>query len=484
MANRVPSIAADRPADRGITIDAMREALSGARPAVVAETVLIASYFGLRTFGLDLLLLLWLVAALVTAVVAPTSGLVLLAAIAPFEDVFVDGFFLRPFGFKPLILGALTAGIAARLVIDKASRFRPGWPLILAGVVLVGSGSGLIVSWYRFGFDFARLAAYAWMNGIAAALVVLACAAWVARDGERRPLYAAIGTASVVGVLSLASYLAPAAFRSSLLGWMAIAPAGHRLVELFRSPTSAAALVMIPATFLIAMAVLAPDRRLKLIGLLGTVPLLATAYLTYTRTVYIALWATAVIVAWRVRRAAGVAILVGGILLTILALPTYIQMRGDALGAGARPAPGQQLIASDAQRLTAWMTSIRMAIDSPLTGQGYRSYRQVGMSFGADEEINAPHNEWLRLFAENGVIIGLAGLAFAATTFAALNRRKDWLGTAVTASFVSIVLAACFNNPFLYNQVMIPAFVVTGSGLGLAEHFRRSADRGSPADRL
>jgi O-antigen ligase len=217
---------------------------------------------------------------------------------------------------------------------------------------------------------------------------------------------------------------------------MAIAPAGHRLVELFRSPTSAAALVMIPATFLIAMAVLAPDRRLKLVGLLGTVPLLAAAYLTYTRTVYIALWATAVIVAWRVRRAAGIAILVGGILLTILFLPTYIQMRGDVLGTGARPAPGQQLSASDAQRLTAWMTSIRMAIDSPLTGQGYRSYRQVGIRFGADEEINAPHNEWLRLFAEtsNGL-----GAAFTGNVY-----RADWrghlaLGKTVAASFVSIV---------------------------------------------
>jgi O-antigen ligase len=259
-------------------------------------------------------------------------------------------------------------------------------------------------------------------------------------------------------------------------------PAGHRLVELARSPTSAAALVMIPLTFLIAMAVLAPDRRLKLVGLLGSIPLLFVGYLTYTRTVYLALWTTAVIVAWRVRRAAGVAILVAGVVAAIVVLPSYIRMRGDLLGGPAVAAPGQQLIASDAQRITAWATSIRMALDKPLTGQGYRSYRQVGVRFGADEEINAPHNEWLRLFAENGFIVGIAGLAFVGATTVTLWRRRDWLGTGILVAFVSIVLAACFNNPFLYNQVMLPAFIVTGTGLGLAVEARRTAAGPSPPE--
>jgi hypothetical protein len=49
-------------------------------------------------------------------------------------------------------------------------------------------------------------------------------------------------------------------------------------------------------------------------------------------------------------------------------------------------------------------------------------------------------------------------------------------------AFVSIVLAACFNNPFLYNQVMLPAFIVTGTGLGLAVEARRTAAGPSPPE--
>jgi len=473
VANPTSPLASNRANGVGASAGAGRDALAGVRPALLLETVLIATYFASRTIGSDALLIGWLAAALVAAVMAPTSGLVILAAIAPFEDVFVAGFPLRAFGFKPLILFALTIGIGVRIVIDPQSRFRPGWPLILAALVLIGSGAGLFLSWYRFGWGFARLAAFAWGNGIATALVTLGCATWVARTGERRPLYVALAAASIVAVLSLVSYLAPAGFRASPVGWMAIVPPGHRLVELARSPTSAAALAMIPATFLLATAVLGTDVRLRIGALVASLPLLLTAYLTYTRTVYVALFATAVIVAWRVRRTAGIAVLIAGIVLALALAPAYVQMRGDVLGGVATPAPGQQLIASDAQRINAWLTSVRMAIAAPLTGQGYRSYRQVGTEYGAEVAINAPHNEWLRLFAENGVLVGTAGLAFIVTTFVVLERRRDWLGTAILVSFVSIVLAACFNNPFLYNQVMMPAFIVVGTGLGLA---RQTAD--------
>jgi O-antigen ligase len=436
--------------------------------APLGEAVLITSHLLLRTLDFDAPLLWWLVAAVVTALVSPTSGLVVLAAIAPLEDVFVDGFGLRAFGFKPLLLGAVLAGIVVRSVLDQRNLVRPRMPIILAGIVLAGTGAGLVVSWYRFGGQFARLAAYAWALGIATALVTFVCAAWVARRGQKRPMIVALGSAAAAGILSLVSYLAPEEFRASAFGWMAIAPLGERLVELARSPTSAAALIMVPATFLLAAAALGANLRLRLGALAASVPLLLVAYLTYTRTVYVALFATAVIVAWRIRRGLGLGVLVVGLALAIAIAPAYIRMRADALGGVATPRPGEQLIASDAQRINAWLTSIRMTMAAPLTGHGYRSYRQVGSQYGAEPAVNAPHNEWLRLFGENGIFTGLAGLGFAATTFAALARRRDWLGTAILCSFASIVLAACFNNPFLYNQVMIPSFVVAGTGLALA----------------
>ena len=89
------------------------------------------------------------------------------------------------------------------------------------------------------------------------------------------------------------------------------------------------------------------------------------------------------------------------------------------------------------------------------------------MEFG-DPVLNAPHNEWLRLFAEHGAVVGLTGLLFVGVTAHRLARRRGWVETGILASFVSLVVAACFNNPFLFNQVTIPAFVLAGTGVALA----------------
>jgi O-antigen ligase len=175
----------------------------------------------------------------------------------------------------------------------------------------------------------------------------------------------------------------------------------------------------------------------------------------------------AVVVGWRIRRWLGVGILVAGLALGAIALPAYIAVRGETVGLASQPTPGQTLIASDQQRLTAWATAARMFIDQPLLGQGYRGYRQLSVQFG-DPTLNAPHNEWLRFFAEGGVIVGLLGVGFAVTTMVSLARKRDWLQTGILASFAAFCLAAAFNNPFLFNQVTIPASILAGTGTALA----------------
>jgi O-antigen ligase len=108
-----------------------------------------------------------------------------------------------------------------------------------------------------------------------------------------------------------------------------------------------------------------------------------------------------------------------------------------------------------------------MFLDQPILGQGYRAYRQLSVQFG-DPTLNAPHNEWLRFFAEGGLFVGLIGAGFALATIVILIRRTGWLETGILASFTAFCLAAAFNNPFLFNQVTIPAFILAGTGVALA----------------
>src|SRR4029079_13667195 len=72
---------------------------------------------------------------------------------------------------------------------------------------------------------------------------------------------------------------------------------------------------------------------------------------------------------------------------------------------------GSILVASDEFRFRAWAAALQMVQDKPLVGQGYLAYKELADVFG-DPVLGSPHNEWLRIFAEEGVIVGLVGIAF------------------------------------------------------------------------
>lgn len=77
----------------------------------------------------------------------------------------------------------------------------------------------------------------------------------------------------------------------------------------------------------------------------------------------------AVICVWRLRCAAGIALLIAGIALGVLLVPAYLQARGNSIGEdAAKPQPGQIFIPSDRWRLQAWSAAARMWEAAPLTG--------------------------------------------------------------------------------------------------------------------
>ncbi len=446
--------------------DALIPAVGRRRLGLAAEGVAIGAYVGLRTIGAsDDVLHLWLVLIVAGAIVSPTFGLVVLAAIAPLNE----GIGLtRDLGSKTVLAAATGLGIVLRLLLDRGARFRPPAPVILTGGLFVTSGLGLVISWQRWGTAFAESAAEIWLQGVGTMLIVFAAATWVARNGSRRPLVVAIAASVVAGLISLVDFSGDAALRDGPLGWLVVGAFNpDRLTGVIRSPTSTAALIMVPLCILIVAAILGWDPRIRIGSALVAIPLVVAAYLTYNRAVFLGLWLTAVVVAWRIRRALGVAFLVGGLALGAALLPSYLALRGQAVGAGSQLAPGQILIASDQQRLTAWATAGRMFLDQPILGQGYRAYRQLSIQFG-DPTLNAPHNEWLRFFAEGGIVTGSLALLFVVATIVLMARRTGWLETGLLASFVAFCLAAAFNNPFLFNQVTIPAMLAAGTGIGLA----------------
>ena len=149
------------------------------RLALVSEIALIGVYFAMRTLSADQgALMVWLGAVVALCVASPASGLVILAAIAPFNEG-VD--LSRDVGSKSAIAVAVVLAIGIRWLVLPAARARPSAPVILASGLIVATGLGLVRTQARWGTEFAALAAGTWLQGVATMLLVFIASVWIAR---------------------------------------------------------------------------------------------------------------------------------------------------------------------------------------------------------------------------------------------------------------------------------------------------------------
>jgi len=119
---------------------------------------------------------------------------------------------------------------------------------------------------------------------------------------------------------------------------------------------------------------------------------------------------------------------------------------------------------ADQARVDAWSASIQMLVAQPLVGHGFRTFEWLHLEYGST--LDAPHNDWLRFFAEGGLIVGLAAIGFVVSTLMAMLRASGWMGALGLSVLATLVLMGSFNNPMMYVQVNVPTFLVLGIGLG------------------
>jgi O-antigen ligase len=437
--------------------------------AITAEVLLVVAWFVVRTLSdVDSRAYVgWLIAAGLVALVAPRSGLVVLVATSVF---FEPDSLARTIAPRELIVVPLAVGVAIQIAADRF-RWRPGPAIWLALLLTVGTGLGVVHTFREFGEVFQWHAAQSWIGNMLAPVIVLIAAAWTARDGSLRVLVVATGVGVVAAVVGLVEYAFPGSISSGPFAWIGFwKEFGARLAGLIPSPNAFSALLIVPTMIVLAATVSGVDRRLRLIALVGLVPLAIAQYLTFSRAPFLALYGFVVIAAWRFRRAAGIAVLVVGLVVGLIALPSYLQLRGGNLPEG-EVQPGSILVASDEHRFRAWGAAIRMWTDQPLLGQGYLAYKELGPVYG-DPVLGSPHNEWLRIFAEEGLVVGVVAIAFLVATAASLARIPGWLGTGMLAGFLGYVVAATFNNPLLFVRVSAVAFATFGVGLAVAQAAR------------
>ncbi len=431
--------------------------LASSTSALVAGLCLVVAYFALRTLNApEAMVFAWTAVAAALTVVSLVGGLTILAAIGPFTEALTEDGRITA---VPFLLVALGLGVVVLLVRMAPGRrlSRPPLAIGLAVVLFVGTLLAVGLSVWLFGTARGLAAFELWAVGIGGGLTVLFAAWLVGRERESRPLLIVVASITLAAALSVTDIVFSGVVRESVLGWLLRSEVGpERLTGIIPAPNAAATIFLVGLAPALAVALLVPRSNYRLLAAAACVVLLAAVVLTYSRSALLALVVMAAVTAWRWRgwRAfVGVTVLAFVVALVALAFPQLGLSREVPFWA-------------DEARLAAWSASAQMWLTAPFTGHGFRSFEWLHLEYGST--LDAPHNEWLRFFAEAGAIVGAAAVGVLLAALVTLLRASHWIAFAGAAALAAAAFMAGWNNPFLYPQVTGPVFLLVGIGLGRA----------------
>jgi O-antigen ligase len=444
------------------------------RVALLVEATLILAWFTIRTLaGVDgRPYLAWTIATCSFALLSPRIGLIVLVATVPFYEPFSISAAL---GMRHLLVASLGIAVGVRIVAGGWRQVPRSPALMLGAALAIITAASVGHTIADFDSAFSAHATQMWLATIGGAIVLLIVGAWVARNGETRHLLVAIAACGLAASLSLVEVVHRGLVSDGALSWIGNwKDFGTRVSGIIPAPNAVAALLLPPATAALAGVLPVRGYGRTAVATVG-VALAAAAVLTFSRAAIVGLYALAVIAAWRRRRAAGVVLLGLGLLVGVLAVPLFIQFRAGLQGVSGDRGWMDWILGADEARFVAWGAAVRMWLAEPLVGHGFLSYKVLGDTFG-DPRLGSPHNELLRLFAEEGVVGGVVGIAFVAALVRELARVPGMIGAGLLAGAVGYWTVGMFNNPLLFIQVSAMAFVFAGYGLHLAAHRQTKAE--------
>jgi O-antigen ligase len=173
---------------------------------------------------------------------------------------------------------------------------------------------------------------------------------------------------------------------------------------------------------------------------------------------------------------------IGAILCVVAALVTFVQPLRDRFFTGDLGWQVGTVGINVSGRATMWTTVIESGARSPVVGQGLGTSQ---LAIAAALELGHPHNDYLRIWHDLGVV----GLLLFVVSLIGWQVRlvADWRASArqrhplaplklsATLALLGLLLAAITDNAIIYPFVMGPLGLLVGAGLG----FPVSSDRGT-----
>jgi putative inorganic carbon (hco3(-)) transporter len=166
---------------------------------------------------------------------------------------------------------------------------------------------------------------------------------------------------------------------------------------------------------------------------------LVCLYFTYTRSAWIACIIGLFAVAFIGRRRLMLGIMVGGIMVSLVALPSILGRFADL---GASTSAAGYSSNSLEWRFSYWGDVLPLAAKDPITGIG------LNMSSFETDQAKEPHNDFLRAYVETGIIGTIAYLALLVSMVVVardalqFTKRRSWTyDRSVAVGFASCVIA-------------------------------------------
>jgi O-antigen ligase len=408
--------------------------------------------------------------SVLVAFVSPATGLAIAAATLSLREPEV----FRPLSFPVVLMGALAAGAVARSVVDRRKLGPSVFLLASTGYLALGA---VTLPPPVNGLSFAASAsATTEFFNLAGGLVLLIVGRNVLRDVDARPyLLAVLGSASVAAILAFLRFGRATAEGLPLPGLFGQGEATLRAVGAFANPNYFGLFAVVATLVALGLAVTSgPILRLVLIAV--ATMLAGAVLLSFSRGDALALAAGIITLAWLRGRRFGIVVTVVAALIGAIAFPLVVDARLRLTTGGIYARPNIDLEQSDSFRADAFEAGVRIVGESPIFGSGFGQYRFRAERFVGNNPTAYPHNTWIKILAEQG-IVGVAMFATLATMLVvAVWRSRHPLRRTALAALVAYAVGATFAEPLVILQVSTILWLTLAAVLGGGWIDRRAPD--------
>ena len=398
-------------------------------------------------------------AILLTAVVAPYTGLLIAALTATLRPP--DG--VPTPGLPILLAGAILLGWVYRLPIDRP-RLRITLPLALLGAYeLYSFAQQLPELAGGYSGDVGHLVGYQFLQMSGGFGLILA-AALVLPDRDPRAVIGAVIAsavlAAVLGIISDVSVSLP----PLLVGLVADNEFGVRAVGTFGNPNYFGFVEALATTAALAWCAVTRSPRLRAGLLLAAGVCVGALVFTLSRGGIITLLAGTSLLAFIRFRVAGVVAIATILLAFVLVYPVLSNYRLASAGDSPSAEALQQAAESDRERAATVLAGPQVWATSPLFGVGFGHYSFVSARFSGNLGATFSHNWYVNVLAEQGLVGAALWLPALLAVALALRRRPIAPRTVGFAVLLAFAVGSLFlEPPTSFQASALPILVITAA---------------------